>query len=1414
MGNAESNGLLGGAGDDHLRGAGGADRLSGDEGADRLFGGEGDDWQFGGEGDDYLAGEGGDDALHGGEGADALLGGVGDDLLEGGAGDDLLVGGAGADQLRGGAGDDTLQGGMGDDQLYFSGEGDDIFLAGSGEDVALLTGAYGDYQFQLDGETLVATGGGGSVRLSGVEQLLFLGEPDRELTRVDHLLSALKDQEYEEGEESEDSSPHRLKGGALSWMGAATLTANFMAAQAASASAPAKVLEMDGSLINAGTKAGGGEQGISGWDVLGLARNPAGQAVGDRGAGVVADPIGGLSDSELSWKAEGGGVLEVATGALGDAGQDDESIASDQSAGATEAKAAVVSATGGIDDGADAPGGTDVPVTVATLESLLAPSVRVGSVAVREDQRAWLSIEIDGIDAGVVLSVVIEGLPAAAQLSAGVRQANGHWLLSAVQLDDLSLSLPVDSDQDWPLVIRVTGQRLADGQVVQVERPLLVQVEAVADAPTVSIAVAQGVAASDDLQVQAINASGGWVIGGSFRRDTITGSAGDDWIDGEQLIQIPLNMHLALNDNDGSESLSSQLLLQVPGASAPMSLGSLGASVLQNAQGQLYLLVPEQYAGQRLELSLEASSREVRGGDQHTVCETISLLVPIPSSLGDHIEAGGGDDTVLGGGGDDILIGGSGDDHLVGGAGHDALYGGDGDDTLIADLADTVDGGSGDDTVQLTQSGLVDLDRLSDIEALNLYHGDDQITVNDSELVIDAGDGTDTLIFHGAGHAFDSRAFSGFESAQIYLSSGADVLDLGDSHFLSATSSLDGGGGIDTLRLTTAGTYDLSNVSGFDSITTTTLAPVSAIIGAHTDDLDLFLHGDHIDTLIGSTATRQLNLGISREAFVSYLYQNHSDYALDKHDEGDDNLIYAGHRFQLQGIDTLNFSDGRSLYLDERNNTPLAVGDGVAFSGWEDRALNLDTDAMVQQFYDIEGQTLTVDSVSLNGDIHEAISTVQLAADIHGLQTGSYTVSDGQDTSERHNLSAHFQSINDAPVVTQIAYSQGAWGTTQDRAYFRVDDIDDNGDQLSFFASGNGAHTPVRYDVSGNSAYYYVGLNGVGTYQKGKSFETKRYYVNHDLFTVTASDDDSAVSQTLTAGMDYNRQYDKKRVGKPILLDLNGGGLDFAPGLIDFDFDNDGELEIGAWMVDREDGVLAIDYDGDGVVSHGREIAFADWHEEARTDLEGLRLAFDSNRDGLLDVQDERWGEFGVWRDTNGNGSTDPGEFLDLETMDIASFSLHSNGVFRAHDGVDVHGIGQFHYTDGRRGDFADATVYYSEKEDYEDSAKGQEETASPLVSENSSATFTDGLKAIAATIAAPLSDFIGFLTPGDDPYLTAQHPSDSPPIDPQVEAEAIARQWAGLVNQLATQALSDSEPALPIEQLPDYGSVDEHELV
>ncbi|MCC1491161.1 calcium-binding protein [Cognatishimia sp. F0-27] len=83
---------------------------------------------------------------------------------------------SGNQRMMGTSKEDLLIGGPGNDTLIGSG-GDDILQGGGGSDRAILPGARADYAFERDGARLIARGPRGTVRLAGIETLVFEATP-------------------------------------------------------------------------------------------------------------------------------------------------------------------------------------------------------------------------------------------------------------------------------------------------------------------------------------------------------------------------------------------------------------------------------------------------------------------------------------------------------------------------------------------------------------------------------------------------------------------------------------------------------------------------------------------------------------------------------------------------------------------------------------------------------------------------------------------------------------------------------------------------------------------------------------------------------------------------------------------------------------------------------------------------------------------------------------------------------------------------------------------------------------------------------------------------------------------------------------------------------------------------------------
>ena len=184
--------------------------------------------------------------------------------------------------------------------------------------------------------------------------------------------------------------------------------------------------------------------------------------------------------------------------------------------------------------------------------------------------------------------------------------------------------------------------------------------------------------------------------------------------------------------------------------------------------------------------------------------------------------------------------------------------------------------------------------------------------------------------------------------------------------------------------------------------------------------------------------------------------------------------------------------------------------------------------------------------------------------------------------------------------------------------------------------------------------------------------------------TVTDSDGDSTAVTTLTVNGGV----------PPVAFDLDGDGLEFVGLSAGVAHDYGSGLVNTAW-VSSDDGLLA------HAIGGGHDIVFSDDAAGAGSDLEGLRLAYDSNGDGLFDAKDAAFAEFGVWQDLNANGQVDAGEFKSLAEAGIAAIELTSNNQSYAAAGGDVTVLGEasFVRTDGSKGTLGDVLFATSLKE-------------------------------------------------------------------------------------------------------------------
>jgi hypothetical protein len=161
------------------------------------------------------------------------------------------------------------------------------------------------------------------------------------------------------------------------------------------------------------------------------------------------------------------------------------------------------------------------------------------------------------------------------------------------------------------------------------------------------------------------------------------------------------------------------------------------------------------------------------------------------------------------------------------------------------------------------------------------------------------------------------------------------------------------------------------------------------------------------------------------------------------------------------------------------------------------------------------------------------------------------------------------------------------------------------------------------------------------------------------------------------------------RITPPVVLDLDGDGVEFVDSSAGAVFDGAATAWAGS-----DDGILAIDANGNGKVDNGSEIVFGG---NGLTDLEGLAARYGH----MLDADDADFAQFGVWRDVDTDGVADAGEFVSLTEAGVTSISLVSDGIgYTAANGeVKVFGSSTYTRADGSTGSLADAAFATQAKE-------------------------------------------------------------------------------------------------------------------
>ena len=162
----------------------------------------------------------------------------------------------------------------------------------------------------------------------------------------------------------------------------------------------------------------------------------------------------------------------------------------------------------------------------------------------------------------------------------------------------------------------------------------------------------------------------------------------------------------------------------------------------------------------------------------------------------------------------------------------------------------------------------------------------------------------------------------------------------------------------------------------------------------------------------------------------------------------------------------------------------------------------------------------------------------------------------------------------------------------------------------------------------------------------------------------------------------------------PLVLDLNGDGVQTTSMTsgVAFDIDADGQIDQTAWATGG-DGFLVLDRNANGKIDDGSELFGSSNRlssgELARDGFASL-AELDSNSDGVIDANDEKFSSLGVWKDNNSNGVSETGEIRTLSELGIVSLNLNSSPGTEMQHGNTLGLVSSFTTADGQQHQLVD----------------------------------------------------------------------------------------------------------------------------
>ena len=704
-----------------------------------------------------------------------------------------------------------------------------------------------------------------------------------------------------------------------------------------------------------------------------------------------------------------------------------------------------------------------------------------------------------------------------------------------------------------------------------------------------------------------------------------------------------------------------------------------------------------------------------------TVASRVGLgLTLTGTAAAETLSGGGNNDVITGLGGDDTLNGNGGDDQfrVTGtGDGFDIIDGGAGTDTVIATVANatigitsitgieaissggfsgvSILGSSGANVLNfasVTLTGITKLDGGAGNDTITGSSAADTILGSGGDDALNGGDGNDTFQYTGSANGFDG-VDGGLGTDTIAVLANSTVIGL---------SSITG---IETI---TAGSFTGVSISGSANADTldfssTTLTGISKIDGGSGNDV--ITGSAAADTILGSAGDDTINAGGGNDT-IQFTGTTNGFDAIDG-GAGTDTISALANSTviglsALTGVETITAGSFTGVYITGSGNADTLDFTSVTLTniGRVEGGAGNDTiigNTAANTLWGGLGNDILdggAGNDSLVGDDGDDILKGGAGTDTInggvGTDTVDYSAYTTNLTVNLATTTAQTVTTGDSDTITNVENVTGGSGT---------DTL--TGSTLANVLNGGGGNDRLTGGAGNDTIIGGAGTSDVAVFAGLQASYT--IATNAGVVTIT----DNQPSTDGNDGVDTVSGIEKAEfkggaqvgITSPIVLDLNGNGvtlLDNRNTNVAFDWDGDGRKDQTGW-VGKDDGFLMIDRDGNGTVSNAGELSFTSDKPNAKSDLDGLR-AFDSNNDGILSGADDRFDQFKIWQDRNGNGRADRNEVMSLSDAGVASINLAGEAVNRNWawgENMTIN-TGAFTRTDGSAGAFGDVALNYA----------------------------------------------------------------------------------------------------------------------